>query len=89
MFFSMILVMAVAIVSVFFALENTEIVQVTFFRYPLKGSIGVILLVTFGVGVLMGIVLMMPAMISRSIKIARHRRRIGELEQPPRDDYGN
>jgi uncharacterized integral membrane protein len=89
MFFSMILVMVVAIVSVFFALENTEVVQVTFFKYPLNGSIGVILLVTFGVGILMGIVLMMPAMISRSIKIARHRRRIGELEQQPPDDYGN
>ncbi len=87
MFFSLIIVIAVAVVSVFFALENTQIVRLTLFRYPVEGTIGVILLVTLAIGVLMGVLLMIPSLVGRSIKIARHRRRIEELEQIPPSDF--
>jgi putative membrane protein len=83
MLISLIIMMAVTIVAVFFALENTEVVRVSLFGYPLEGAIGVFLLMTFGIGVLLGVLLMVPAMISRSIAIARHKRKIGELEQFP------
>lgn len=81
MFFSLILVIAISIVSVYFALENTEIAKTSFFGYPVEGAIGVILLVTLGIGTLLGILLMLPSMISRGITIARLRRRVSELER--------
>ncbi|OGO25219.1 MAG: hypothetical protein A2Y54_08275 [Chloroflexi bacterium RBG_16_51_16] len=81
MFFSLILMMAITIISVYFALENTEIAKATFFGFPVEGSIGVILLVTLGIGTLLGIFVMLPSMISRGITIARLRRRVNELER--------
>jgi hypothetical protein len=81
MFFSLILIMAISIVSVYFALENTLIAKATFFGFPVEGSIGVILLVTLGIGTLLGVLLMLPSMISRGITMARLRRRVNELER--------
>ncbi len=86
MFLSLVLMMVIAILSVFFALENTEVVRVYFFRYPIEGALGVFLLASLGIGLLLGVLLMMPAMIARSISIARHKRRISELEQLPPEE---
>jgi len=87
MFVSLIFVIAVAVVAVFFALENTEAVRVHFFGYPLDGSIGVFLLAAVGIGVLMGVLLTMPALLGRGISIARQKRRIQELEHSPTEKY--
>ena len=87
MIFSLITMMAVAIVSVFFALENTETVRVYFFGYPVDSPVGVFLLIAVSVGVLIGVFLMLPAMLGRSIEISRHKRRIEELEQIPPEKF--
>ncbi len=81
MIITLVLMMAVAIVSVYFALDNTEIVKVMFFNYPLQGTMGVVLLVAFGFGILLGVLLIMPTVIGRNIKLARTQRRVNELEQ--------
>jgi uncharacterized integral membrane protein len=81
MFFSLILMIAITVISVYFALENTDIVKATFFGFPVEGSIGVILLITLGIGALLGVLLTLPSLISRGITIARLRRRVSELER--------
>ena len=81
MFISLIIAIIFAIVAVFFALENTEIVRVHLFGYPLEGALGVFLLGALGLGALLGLLTMAPAALGRSILISRQKRRIQELEQ--------
>ena len=55
MVFALILALAIAIVAVFFALENTMIVTVSFFGYAVDGSLALFILIALGVGLLLGI----------------------------------
>jgi len=81
MLLSLIMAIAVSIVAVFFALENTEPITVSVFGYPLNGASGVLLLGALAIGVLVGSLIMMPALVTRSITIARLRRRLTEVDQ--------
>lgn len=80
MVFALILALAIAIVSVFFALENTMIVTVSFFGYAVDGSLALFILIAMGIGVLLGILIMIPGRIKSGLSNARHRKRIGNLE---------
>ncbi len=81
MIVSLILTLVVTIVAVMFALENTNLVQITFYNYALQGPVGLFMLITLGVGVLLGILLMLPALIGRSLTVMQHKRRIAKLER--------
>jgi uncharacterized integral membrane protein len=85
MIFSLILTLIVTIVAVMFSLENTTMIQISFFGYPVQGPDGLFMLIALGVGVLVGVILMIPSLIGRSWTVMQHRRKIAELEQnPPR-----
>jgi uncharacterized integral membrane protein len=80
MIISLILTIVVAIVAVLFSLQNTQVVHVTFFGYSYQGAIGVFLLVALAVGVMLGVLLMVPSLLRRDFALGRHRRRMEELE---------
>ena len=80
MIVSFILTLAVVILAVVLALENTTMVQVTFFGYAVQGAIGLFMLIALGVGVVLGILLMVPSLIGRSWTVMQSRRRIAQLE---------
>jgi uncharacterized integral membrane protein len=80
MIFSLILTIVVAIVAVMFSLQNTQVARVILFGHSYQGAIGVILLVTLAVGVVLGILLMVPSLLKRDLALGRHRRRVEELE---------
>ncbi len=81
MIVSLILTLVVVIVAVMFAVENTNLVQITFYNYALQGPVGLFMLIALGVGVLLGILLMLPALIGRSLAVMQHKRRIAKLER--------
>lgn len=89
MIISLILTLVVTIVGVMFALENAEVVRVMFYGYPVDGAVGLFVLIAFGIGVVMGVLLMIPSLIGRSFANARNRRRIAELEAKPKEDKPN
>jgi putative membrane protein len=80
MVFSLILALVIAIVAVFFALENTMQVTVSFFGYGVDGSLALFILIGLGVGILVGVLFMTPGRIKSSLSNARHRKKIGSLE---------
>jgi uncharacterized integral membrane protein len=80
MIVSFILTLAVVILAVVLTLENTTMVQVIFFGYAVQGAIGLFMLIALGVGVVLGILLMVPPLIGRSWTVMQHRRRIAQLE---------
>jgi lipopolysaccharide assembly protein A len=83
MIISVVIALVVAIVAVMFSLQNTTLVTVTFFGYPVDGAIGLLMLLTLGVGVLLGILLMLPSMIGRSWALMRHKHKLAELQAHP------
>jgi uncharacterized integral membrane protein len=100
MVISLILALVIAILAVFFALENTMMVTVSFFGYGVDGSLALFILIAMGVGVLVGVLIMMPGRIKTGLSNARHRKKIGSLEasleehkariieaEKPRDEY--
>ncbi len=86
MLLSLVLAVVFSILAVFFANYNQTVVQVSLFGYPAKGSLGLVIVISVGVGVLLGVLVMLPSMISRSWALIRHKRKIEDLQnalQPP------
>ena len=83
MIVSLILTIVAAVFAVMIAQENTMMVQATFFGYAVQGSIGIFMLLALGVGVIFGILLMVPALIGHSVSAMQNRRRIAQLEKKP------
>lgn len=83
MIVSLILTLVAVILAVMIALENTTMAQVTFFGYAVQGPIGIFMLIALGVGVVLGILLMLPSLIGRSWTVMQNKRKIAQLEYKP------
>ncbi len=90
MLLSLVLAVVFAILAVYFANFNQGIVQVNLFGYPLKASLGLIIVGAVGLGVLLGVLVLLPSIVSRSWALIRHKRKIEDLQnalqQPPQKD---
>lgn len=84
MFFSLVIMVAVAILAVLFATYNPTLVEIDLFGYPIQGTIGLFLVVALGVGVLVGVIVMLPSVWKRSFAIRRQRKQMEELSQKKR-----
>jgi uncharacterized membrane protein YciS (DUF1049 family) len=80
MLISLIVAVAVTILAVFFASYNQTVVAVNFFGYQVQGTVGLLMVVALGIGVLVGVFLMLPSVISRSWALMRHKRKLQELQ---------
>ena len=80
MVFALILALAFAIVAVIFALQNTEVVAVTFFSLSFEGSLALVILVAVALGILIGVLVMTPGSVKNKIASSRSRKKIGSLE---------
>ena len=85
MIVTVILILIVTIIAVMFALANTEMVHIVFYGYAVDGQVGLFMLISLGIGIVLGILLMLPSLIGRSLAVARHRRKIYELEAKPKE----
>ncbi len=81
MFFSLILALAFAIVAVIFAVANPMVVSVTFFGMQAEGSLAMFILVSVGVGILIGILLMTPGAIKRNLALVSHKKKLKGAEK--------
>ena len=77
----LILALAIAIVAVIFALQNTATITVAFFAWKVTGSLSLVLLVALAIGVLIGLLFLMPSYVRNSFQVSGHRKRIGSLEK--------
>ncbi len=80
MLISLVLAVIFAILAVYFANFNQAVIQVNLFGYPIKGSLGLIIVSAVGLGVLLGVLVMLPSIISNSWALIRHRRKIEDLQ---------
>ena len=79
--FTLILALAFAILAVIFALENAVIVTMSFFGREVEGSLALFILLAVILGVIIGMLVMVPGTVRHSLELRNHRRRIGDLEK--------
>jgi len=73
--------LAIATLAIVFALQNAVPIAVSFLFWRFRGSLAMVLLLTFVLGVVMGLLASMPAVIKRTWAIANQKKRIEELEE--------
>jgi len=81
MIVTLLVALVLAIVSVIFALQNAYAVKVTFFALETRQPFALFILASLGVGALIGILVMLPGVIRRSITLTRQRKQIEGLNK--------
>lgn len=79
--FILILTLILAIVSVIFAIQNPVIVTATLFSLSMKGPLALFVLIGIGVGILIGVLVMLPSVLKGAITVSQHRKQISGLEK--------
>lgn len=78
---TLILALTFAILAVIFALENAVLVTMSFFGREVEGSLALFILLAVILGVIIGMLVMVPGSIKRNLELRNHRKRIGGLEK--------
>jgi uncharacterized integral membrane protein len=79
--FYLIVALLIAVVAVIFALQNTLLITISFFTWTITGSLSLVLLIALAIGVLIGLLVLAPSAINKTIQVSGHRKRIGALEK--------
>lgn len=86
--FFIVLALIIAILAVIFAIQNAGIISVVFFSYSFEGSLALILLITFALGVLVGILLLLPYLIRAVVQMSRLSKENSALDEEDGEDDG-
>ncbi len=76
----LVLAVIIAIISVFFALQNPVGVTINFIIWQFQGPLALFLLLTLGAGILVGFLFSLPQVVKRKLKSLSKNKRINELE---------
>ena len=79
--FILVLALILAIVAVVFALQNPTVVTAVFFTLGMKGPLALFVLGGVGVGILIGVLAMLPSVLQNAMKVSQHRRQISSLQK--------
>ena len=79
--FFIVLALLIAIAIVLFALQNSAIVTVSFLSFHYYGSLALILVVVFTLGLLVGILISIPSLLRKSSDLREQKRRVKQLEE--------
>lgn len=77
----LIIALLIAIVAVIFALQNTALVVVSFFAWQFEQSLALVLLFTVIVGVIIGILTVLPGALRSKWRVSSQRKKIDNLEK--------
>lgn len=79
--FFIIAALVIAILAVVFAIQNADIILVSFLAWQFQGSMALVLLLTFVLGFIAGLLIILPKLIKRSFMASGQKKKIEEL--PP------
>jgi len=81
MILPLVLILAVAILSIFFTNSNQTVIQVIAFGHTIKSTTGFLLVGALGVGIVLGILSMLPSVWKRSFDLLRHKEELAQMKQ--------
>lgn len=77
----LILVVVLSILAIFFTNSNQTIVQVIVFGHTIKSTIGLLIAGALGIGIVLGVLSMLPAVGKRSLDVIRHKEELAQMKQ--------
>ena len=77
----LILALIIAVIAVIFALQNTAAVSVSFFIWQFNQSLALVLLLAAFVGVIIGLLTILPGSIKTRWQLAARNKKIASLER--------
>jgi diguanylate cyclase (GGDEF)-like protein len=77
--FLVILALVIALFAVLFAIQNTDVVTINLFNLTFEERLALVLLLTLAAGVLIGLLVSIPALIRRSMRVSAVRRELEDL----------
>ena len=80
----LILAVIIAIIAVTFALQNAIMVTVSLLFLEFESSLALVLLMTLGIGILVGFLGILPTVIKQRLEISRQRKKILAFENQPK-----
>lgn len=78
--FVLIIVLMFAVLAVIFAVQNVEVVPISFLLWQTEGSLALVLLLALVIGVVIGLLVTLPTRIKYSRQLSKRKKEIAELE---------
>lgn len=77
----LIMIVVLSVLAIFFTNSNQTVVQVIVFGHTIKNTIGFVVTSALGVGVLLGILSMLPSVFKRGFDLLRHKEELAQMKQ--------
>jgi putative membrane protein len=78
--FILIIVLLFAVMAVIFAVQNVEVVPISFLLWQTEGSLALVLLLALVIGVVIGLLITLPTRIKFSRQLSKRKKEIAGLE---------
>jgi uncharacterized integral membrane protein len=82
-----IFVIVVAVFAVVFAAQNNTSVQVNFLGWSTTGLLSIVLVITLAIGLIVGIVIMLPTALKHRQNTAKLKKRVASLEKEKNQSF--
>jgi len=79
--FYIVLLIAVAILAVIFAVQNSVPITVSFFGWSAQASMSIVLVLTFAAGILIGMLLLFPSIWKRMRELSAQKKKTNEAKK--------
>jgi uncharacterized integral membrane protein len=87
-----VLALLLALLVTVFAVQNNANIDVSFLFWGVAGSLALVLMITLSLGILIGVLLMLPGTVRRRLEVGELKRTVRTLEQqasrPPPSPIG-
>ncbi len=77
----LILIVILSVLAIFFTGSNQTMIEVIVFGYTIKSTVGLLLTGALGIGIVLGILSMLPSMGKRSLDLLRHKEELAQMKQ--------
>jgi uncharacterized integral membrane protein len=84
---ALILALLLALVVTIFAVQNNEPTNITFITWETEGSLALVLMITFAMGILIGLLVSTPGSIKRRLQFADLKKHLQSLEKELEDAF--
>jgi uncharacterized integral membrane protein len=86
--FVLIIVLLFTVLAVIFAVQNVEVVPISFLLWQTEGSLALVLLLALVIGVVIGLLITLPTRIKFSRQLSKRKKEIAELEGTIQEQAG-
>jgi uncharacterized integral membrane protein len=86
--FVLIIVLLFAVMAVIFAVQNVEVVPISFLLWQTEGSLALVLLLALVIGVVIGLLVTLPTRIKFSRQMSKRKKEIAGLEGTIQEQAG-